>query len=267
MALSNEELERYSRQIILKEIGYRGQKKLAEGKVLVVGAGALGAPAVMYLAAAGVGTIGIADADTVSISNLHRQIIHSTQNIGRSKTDSARETIRAINPQVNVCLYNEFLTKDNIAQVIRDYDVVIDATDNPGSKTLINDACVLFGKPFCHAGIVQFFGQILTVIPKKSPCCRCVFGKSLLQKRALSCQEAGVIGPLAGVAGSIQALEAIKYLTGAGELLTGRLMMIDLLTMDIQIVEVVGKDENCPVCSDHPTITELTEYDQPSCRL
>lgn len=267
MALSNEELERYSRQIILREIGYRGQKKLAEGKVLVVGAGALGAPAAMYLAAAGVGTIGIADADIVSLSNLHRQIIHSTQNIGRPKTVSAQEMIHAINPHVRVCLYDEFLTKDNIAQVIRDYDFIIDATDNPSSKTLINDACVLFGKPFCHAGILQFFGQILTVVPKKSPCCRCVFGNTMLQKRAMSCQEAGVIGPLAGVAGSIQALEAIKYLTGAGELLTGRMMMIDLLTMDIQIVEVAGKDENCPICSDHPTITELAEYEQPSCRL
>ena len=267
MSFSNEELERYSRQIILKDIGYKGQKKLSEGKVLIVGAGALGAPAAMYIAAAGVGTIGIADGDTVSLSNLHRQIIHSTQNIGRPKTASAQEMIRAINPHVKVCIYDEFLTKDSIAQVIRDYDFIIDATDTPGSKILINDACVLFGKPFCHAGIVQFYGQIMTVIPKKSPCCRCVFGDAILQTTALSCQEAGVIGPLAGVAGSIQALEAIKYLTGAGELLTGRMMMIDLLTMDIQIVEIAGKDENCPVCSDHPTITELTEYEQPSCKL
>ena len=267
MALSNVELERYSRQIILKQIGYRGQKKLAEGKVLVIGVGALGAPAAMYLAAAGVGTIGIADADVVSLSNLHRQIIHMTPDIGRPKTESAKETILAINPHVNVEMYEEFLTKDNIAEVIRDYDFVIDATDTSASKTLINDACVMSEKPFCHAGIVQFFGQIMTVVPKKSPCCRCVFGKTLLQKQALSCQESGVIGPLAGMAGSIQALEAIKYLTGAGELLTGRLMMIDLLTMDIQIVEVTGKDDNCPVCSDHPTITELIQYDQPFCRV
>ena len=267
MALSNEELERYSRQIILKEIGYRGQKKLAAGKVLIIGAGALGAPAAMYLSAAGVGTIGIADADTVSLSNLHRQIIHTTQDIGRPKVLSARETIQAINPNVEVRLYEEFLTKDTIAQVIGDYDFVIDATDNLPAKYLINDACVMLGKPYCYAGIVQFYGQIMTVVPKKSPCYRCVFGDFPKTVRPRSCQEDGVAGPLAGVAGSIQALEAIKYLTGAGELLTGKLLVIDLLTMDIQIIEIDGREEKCPVCSDDPTITELIQYEQPSCLI
>ncbi len=267
MALSNEELERYSRQIILKDIGYRGQKKLAEGKVLIIGAGALGAPAAMYLAAAGVGTIGIADADIVSLSNLHRQIIHMTQDIGRPKVQSAAETIHAINPHIQVNTYAEFLTKDNITQVVQDYDFVIDATDNFPAKYLINDVCVILGKAFCFAGIVQFFGQILTVIPKKSPCYRCVFGEVPKGSRPKSCKDDGVVGPLAGVAGSIQALEAIKYLTGAGELLTGKLMLIDLLTMDIQILEIEGKNENCPVCSDHPTITELIQYEEPSCSI
>ena len=267
MTLSNEELERYSRQIILKQIGYRGQKKLAEGKVLVIGAGALGAPAAMYLAAAGVGTIGIADADIVSLSNLHRQIIHMTSDIGRPKTVSAKETIRAINPHVNVNLYDEFLTKDNIARVVSDYDFVIDATDNFPAKYLINDACVMIGKPYCFAGVIQFYGQIMTILPKSSPCYRCVFGDAPRHARSQSCQDVGVAGPVAGMAGSIQALEAIKYLSGAGRLLDGRLMMIDLLNMDIQIMDLAGKDENCPVCSDHPTITELIQYDQPSCAI
>lgn len=267
MALSNEELERYSRQIILKDIGYRGQKKLAEGKVLVAGAGALGAPAAMYLAAAGVGTIGIADADIVSLSNLHRQIIHMTSDIGRPKAVSAGETIRAINPHVQVNLYEDFLTKDNIAGIVQEYDFVIDATDNFPSKYLINDVCVMLGKPYCFAGIVQFFGQIMTIVPKKSPCYRCVFGDIPRYAKPQSCQEAGVAGPLGGMAGSIQAMEAIKYLTGAGELLSGKLMMIDLLNMDIQIVDIAGKDENCPVCSDHPTITELIQYEQISCEI
>jgi thiazole biosynthesis adenylyltransferase ThiF len=265
MPFTNEQLERYSRHIILKEIGVKGQKKLMNGSVLIIGAGGLGAPAAMYLAAAGVGKIGIADADVVDLSNLQRQIIHTTADVGRPKVESAAETMRAINPDVEVVTYHEFISSANIMDIIKDYDFVLDGTDNFPAKFLINDACVMADKPFSHAGILRFKGQLMTVIPHQSPCYRCVF-KTMPPKDAIpTCKQAGVIGAMAGVIGSLQALEAVKFLTGAGELLTGRLLTFDALTMKFHTVKLPPRGDGCAVCSDHPQITELIDYEQPAC--
>ena len=265
MPFTNEQLERYSRHIILKEIGVKGQKKLMNGSVLIIGAGGLGAPAAMYLAAAGVGKIGIADADVVDLSNLQRQIIHTTADVGRPKVESAAETMRAINPDVEVVTYHEFISSANIMDIIKDYDFVLDGTDNFPAKFLINDACVMADKPFSHAGILRFKGQLMTVIPQQSPCYRCVF-KTMPPKDAIpTCKQAGVIGAMAGVIGSLQALEAVKFLTGAGELLTGKLLTFDALTMKFHTVKLPPRGDGCAVCSDHPQITELIDYEQPAC--
>jgi thiazole biosynthesis adenylyltransferase ThiF len=265
MPFTNEQLERYSRHIILKEIGVKGQKKLMNGSVLIIGAGGLGAPAALYLAAAGVGKIGIADADVVDLSNLQRQIIHTTADVGRPKVESAAETMRAINPDVEVVTYHEFISSANIMDIIKDYDFVLDGTDNFPAKFLINDACVMADKPFSHAGILRFKGQLMTVIPHQSPCYRCVF-KTMPPKDAIpTCKQAGVIGAMAGVIGSLQALEAVKFLTGAGELLTGRLLTFDALTMKFHTVKLPPRGDGCAVCSDHPQITELIDYEQPAC--
>lgn len=265
MPFTNEQLERYSRHIILKEIGVKGQKKLMNGSVLIIGAGGLGAPAAMYLAAAGVGKIGIADADTVDLSNLQRQIIHTTPDIGKPKVESAKETMQAINPDVEVETYQEFLTSENIMDIIKDYDFILDGTDNFSAKFLINDACVMANKPYSHAGILRFKGQLMTIIPHESPCYRCVF-KTMPPKDAIpTCKQAGVIGAMAGVIGSLQALEAVKYLTGVGELLTGKLLTFDALSMQFHTIKLPPRGDGCAVCSDHPTITELVDYEQPAC--
>jgi thiazole biosynthesis adenylyltransferase ThiF len=267
MPFTNEQLERYSRHIILKEIGVKGQKKLMNGSVLIIGAGGLGAPAALYLAAAGVGKIGIADADVVDLSNLQRQVIHTTADVGRPKVESAAETMRAINPDVEVVTYHEFISSANIMDIIKDYDFVLDGTDNFPAKFLINDACVMADKPFSHAGILRFKGQLMTVIPHQSPCYRCVF-KTMPPKDAIpTCKQAGVIGAMAGVIGSLQALEAVKFLTGAGELLTGKLLTFDALTMKFHTVKLPPRGDGCAVCSDHPEITELIDYEQPACEF
>ena len=267
MAFTDEQLERYSRHIILKEIGVKGQKKLAAAKVLIIGAGGLGAPAAMYLAAAGVGKIGIADADVVDLSNLQRQIIHTTDDVGKPKVESAAETMRAINPDVEVKTYNEFIYSKNILDIIADYDFVLDGTDNFPAKFLINDACVMANKPFTHAGIIRFKGQLMTVIPHESPCYRCAFKEPPPKGAVPTCREAGVVGAMAGVIGSLQALEAIKYITGAGELLTGKLLTFDALTMKFHTVKLPQRGEGCAVCSEHPSITRLIDYDPPACEL
>lgn len=264
MAFTNEQLERYSRHIILKEIGVKGQKKLLNGKVLIVGAGGLGAPAAMYLAAAGVGTIGIIDADVVDLSNLQRQIIHTTADIGKEKVESAKETMQAINPDVKVNTYYKFLASDSIMDIIKDYDFILDGTDNFPTKFLINDACVMAKKPFCHAGILRFNGQLMTYVPGEGPCYRCVFKNPPPKDAVPTCKQAGVIGAMAGIIGCLQAMEAIKYLTGAGELLTGYLLTYDGLKGDFRKIRL-PKDPDCAVCSDHPTITELIDYEQVQC--
>ena len=265
MAFTGEQLERYSRHIILKEVGVKGQKKLCAAKVLIIGAGGLGAPAALYLAAAGVGTIGIVDADEVDLSNLQRQVIHTTPDIGKPKVDSAAETMEAINPDVTVKTYQEFVDSTNIMDLIADYDFVIDGVDNFPTKFLINDACVMAKKPFVHAGIIRFRGQLMTYVPGEGPCYRCVF-KTMPPKDAVpTCKQAGVIGAMAGVIGCLEALEAIKYVCGIGELLTGKLLTFDALKGEFHTIKLPPSDPNCAICSDHPTIHELIDYEQPEC--
>lgn len=265
MAFTNEQLERYSRHIILKEVGVKGQKKLMNSKVLIIGAGGLGAPAAMYLAAAGVGTIGIADADEVDLSNLQRQVIHTTNDLGKPKVESAKETMQAINPDVNVVTYHDFIASDNIMDIIKDYDFVLDGTDNFPAKFLINDACVMAKIPFCHAGIIRFKGQLMTWVPDSDvPCYRCVFKNPPPKDAVPTCKQAGVIGAMAGVIGCLQAMEAVKYITGAGELLTGYLLTYDALKNDFHKIKL-PLDKKCAVCSDERTITEFIDYEQAEC--
>ncbi|MDR2091383.1 MAG: HesA/MoeB/ThiF family protein [Clostridiales bacterium] len=258
-----EAAERYSRHILLKEVGVAGQMKLGKGKVLVVGAGGLGSPAAMYLAAAGVGTIGIADADKVDLSNLQRQIIHSTEDVGKRKTLSAKETIDALNPNISVVIHDVFVDSKNIAGIIKDYDFVIDGTDNFSSKFLINDACVSVGKAFSHGGVLRFSGQTMTYV-KGAPCLRCIF-KNPPEKEVLTCRDSGVLGVVPGVIGTVQACEAVKYLLGAGELLTGKLLIFDALRTDFRKIEI-KRDADC-TCGDINRI-KLVDYAPPqNCRL
>jgi molybdopterin-synthase adenylyltransferase len=255
---SEEQIERYSRHIILREVGGKGQKKLLAGKVMVIGAGGLGSPIALYLAAAGVGTIGIADADLVELSNLQRQIAHQTKDIGMPKVHSAREKMEAMNPDVRVNAYHEWISAANISKIIEGYDFVIDGTDNFAAKFLINDACVLAGKPFSHGGILHFVGQTLTCIPGESPCYRCIFPTPPPKDAIPSCSQAGVLGVLPGVIGMIQATEALKYLLGIGDLLASRLLIYDALAMTFRTVQV-RRSAHCPICGEHPTITELKD--------
>ena len=267
MALTDEQLERYSRHIILREIGVRGQKKLLAAKVLIIGAGGLGAPAAMYLAAAGVGTIGIADCDNVELSNLQRQIIHKTADIGKPKVQSAAETIKELNPDAGVITYHEYVNSRNIADMIAGYDFIIDGADNFPTKFLINDACVLGRKPFCHAGILRFEGQLMTYVPGQGPCYRCIFEAPPPKDAVPSCREAGVIGAMAGIIGSMQALEAVKYITGPGELLTGAMLVFDGLKMEWRRVKLPQRVPTCPICGESPSITGLFDEEPPSCSL
>lgn len=266
MAFTNEQMERYSRHIILQEVGVKGQKKLLNSKVLIIGAGGLGAPAAMYLAAAGVGTIGIADADEVDLSNLQRQIIHGTADVGKAKVKSAKETMNAMNPDVTVNTYRTFVTSENIMDLIKDYDFIIDGTDNFPAKFLINDACVMAKKPFSHAGIIRFKGQLMTYVPGEGPCYRCVFKNPPPKDAVPTCKQAGVIGAMGGVIGSLQAMEAIKYIIGKGDLLTGRLLTYDALKMEFHTIKL-PKDHHCAICGDNPTIHELIDYEQAECDM
>lgn len=268
MNFSNEQLERYSRHIILKEVGAKGQKKLLESKVLIIGTGGLGAPAAMFLAAAGIGTIGLVDFDSVELSNLQRQIIHQTKDVGKAKVISGKETIQEMNPDVNVVTYEERISSANIMDIIRDkdYDFVIDGTDNFPAKFLINDACVLTKTPFSHAGIIRFQGQTMTVVPGEGPCYRCIFVSPPPADAVPTCKQAGVLGVMGGIIGTIQATEAIKYVLGVGELLNGYLLIFDALQMDFRKIKL-PHNEKCQICGDNPTIKELIDYDQPVCEL
>jgi thiazole biosynthesis adenylyltransferase ThiF len=265
MAFTNEQIVRYSRHIILNEVGVKGQKKLLNGKVLIIGAGGLGAPAAMYLAAAGVGTIGIADADKVDLSNLQRQIIHATEDVGKPKVQSAKETMNRMNPDVTVHTYQTFVKAENIMDLIKDYDFIIDGTDNFPAKFLINDACVMAKKPFSHAGIIRFQGQLMTYVPGEGPCYRCVFKNPPPKDAVPTCKQAGVIGAMGGVIGSLQAMEALKYILGVGELLTGSLLTYDALKMQFRKVPLPKHMPDCPICGEHPTITKLVDYEQTEC--
>jgi molybdopterin/thiamine biosynthesis adenylyltransferase len=259
-----EQMRRYERHFSLDGVGFQGQLKLRKSKVLVVGAGGLGSPALLYLAAAGIGRIGIADGDTVDLSNLQRQIAHSTPDIGKAKTQSAKEKIAAINPNVQVIEYGEFLNAANIARVFTDYDFIVEGSDNFATKFLVNDACVLLRKPFSHAGMLRYEGQTLTVLPGKSRCYRCLFRDPPPPDSVPNCAEAGILGMLPGILGSIQAAEAVKYLLGLGELLTDRLLIFDALSMRFR--EIKGqRDPECPACGEHATLKELRDYPADRC--
>lgn len=266
MDFGNGQLERYSRHILLKEVGVKGQLKLLESRVLVIGTGGLGAPAAMYLAAAGIGTIGLVDSDKVELSNLQRQIIHLSEDVGKPKVISGKETIEKMNPDIEVVTYQEWVSSANIRDIVldRDYDFVIDATDNFPAKFLINDACVLLKKAFSHAGIIQFRGQTMTYVPGEGPCYRCVFVAPPPVGAVPTCKEAGVLGVMGGIIGTIQATEAIKYILNIGELLTGRLLVLDALTMSFRDVKL-AKRIGCDICGDNPTISDLMDYEQLVC--
>ncbi len=245
-ALTTTQKIRYDRNIRIPEIGIAGQKKLLNSRVLVVGAGGLGSPALFYLVCAGVGTIGIIDKDRVELSNLQRQILHTLKDLGDWKTHSARATLNLLNPDVFIETYSEPISGNNGHELVSRFDFVIEATDNFESKFLINDVCIQSHIPFSHAGILGMFGQTMTVVPDESPCYRCVFGNIPEKGQVSSTAEAGVLGTVAGVLGSIQATEAVKYLTGTGELLTGRLLTYDALTMEFRKIELTPPP--CKVC-------------------
>jgi len=265
MTLTDEEIERYSRHIILKNVGIEGQEKIKAGKVLIIGAGGLGSPVALYLAAAGVGTIGIIDGDTVDLTNLQRQIIHQTVDIGSPKVNSARRKMTAINPHVNVVVYHELLTAANSLEIVKQYDFVIDGTDNFPAKFLVNDACVIAGVPYSHGGILRYDGQTMTYRPG-APCYRCVFPSPPPKGLVPTCSQAGVLGAIAGMLGTIQAAEALKYLTGVGELLEGRLLIFDALSMNFRTAKF-SRNPKCPVCGEHPTILKPIDLEQAACDL
>jgi adenylyltransferase/sulfurtransferase len=260
-ALSNEEILRYSRHLIIPEVGMEGQQKLKAAKVLLVGAGGLGAPLGLYLAAAGVGRIGIVDFDVVDSTNLQRQVIHSTADVGRKKIDSAAEKMRAINPNVNVVKHETALTSENALGILKDYDFVVDGTDNFPTRYLVNDACVLLGKPNVYGSIFRFEGQATVFAYEGGPCYRCLYPEPPPPGLVPSCAEGGVLGILPGTIGLIQATETVKLILGIGEPLVGRLLLYDALGMRFRELKL-RKNPECPVCGEHPTITQLIDYHQ-----
>jgi adenylyltransferase/sulfurtransferase len=264
MDFTEDQLQRYSRHILLKEVGVEGQLKLNRGRVLVVGAGGLGSPVALYLAAAGVGTIGIVDDDAVDLSNLQRQIIHATPDVGKNKVESATQTLQGLNPEVKINEHKFRLCADNVLELVRGYDFVVDGTDNFSAKFLVNDACVLTGIPFSHGGVLRFAGQAMTVLPGESACYRCVFRQPPPEDAVSSCSEAGILGAIAGILGTIQATEALKYLTGTGRLLINTLLTFDALTMDFRKV-VLSRQDDCPVCGANPEITSPVDYQPVAC--
>jgi len=259
--LSNEEILRYSRHVILPEVGMEGQLKLKQAKVLCIGAGGLGSPLALYLAAAGVGTLGIVDFDVVDLTNLQRQIIHATADVGRSKLDSAAESIAAINPNVTVRKFDTRLSSENALEIFREFDVIADGTDNFPTRYLVNDACVLTGKPNVYGSIFRFEGQASVFATKSGPCYRCLYPEPPPPGVVPSCAEGGVLGILPGLVGVIQATETIKLILGLGETLSGRLLMIDAQTMRFRELKL-RKSPDCPVCGAHPTVTKLIDYNQ-----
>lgn len=266
--LTEEQRIRYSRHTLLSEVGEAGQIKLLESKVLLIGAGGLGSPAAIYLAAAGVGTLGIVDFDTVDISNLQRQILHGNKDVGRPKVDSAADRLHDINPDVKVIAHREPITSYNALEIIRNYDIVLNGSDNFPTRYLVNDACQFLGKPLVDASIFMFEGQVTVYMPENNafgldagPCYRCLYPDPPPPGEVPSCAEAGVLGVLPGIVGSIQAVEAIKLILGKGEPLIGRLLMIDTLDMSFRTL-TVQRDPNCPVCGEHPTVTQLIDYEQ-----
>ena len=258
---SADQIQRYSRHFILPEVGEAGQAKLLDAKVLLIGAGGLGSPSAFYLAAAGVGTLGLVDHDVVDMSNLQRQILHTNDRVGMPKVESARLTLNALNPDVKIVTYQERLSSENILELIRDYDVIVDGCDNFPTRYLVNDACVMTGKPNVHGSIFQFEGQATVFHPGKGPCYRCLFPEPPPPGAAPSCQEAGVLGVLPCLVGCVQALETIKLILGVGKPLIGRMVYFDTLSMELRIHKM-RKDPQCPACGENPTVTELIDYEE-----
>jgi len=261
LQLSHEETLRYSRHLIMPEVGIDGQKKLKAASVLIIGAGGLGSPASMYLAAAGVGRIGLVDFDVVDLTNLQRQILHSTRDVGKSKLNSARETLLGINPQIEVQTYEVRLTSENALDILQDYDVIVDGTDNFPTRYLVNDACVLLGKPNVYGSIFRFDGQVSVFNSGGGPCYRCLYPAPPPPDLVPNCAEGGVLGVLPGIIGSLQALEAIKIIIGTGESLVGRLLLLDALKMHFRELRL-RKNPECSVCGEHPTIRALIDYEE-----
>lgn len=259
--LSMEEIKRYSRHLIMPEVGLRGQEKLKDTKVLCVGTGGLGSPLALYLAAAGVGRLGLVDFDVVDESNLHRQIIHGTSDVGRRKVESARETLAEINPNVDVVLHEQRLSSDNALEILGSYDIIADGTDNFPTRYLVNDACVLLGKPNAYGSIFRFEGQASVFCSEDGPCYRCLYPEPPPPGLVPSCAEGGVLGILPGAIGVIQATEVVKLALGIGEPLRGRLLLYDALSMEFRTMKV-RRDPSCPVCGDRPTITSLVDYEE-----
>jgi molybdopterin/thiamine biosynthesis adenylyltransferase/rhodanese-related sulfurtransferase len=256
-----EQLTRYSRHFMLPEVGEAGQAKLLGAKVLLLGAGGLGSPTALYLAAAGVGTLGIVDHDVVDLSNLQRQILHNNERIGMPKVESARLTIEALNPDVRVVPHQERLSSENVMEIFKQYDIVVDGCDNFPTRYLVNDACVMLGKPNVHGSIFQFEGMASVFAPGRGPCYRCLFPEPPPPGAAPSCAEAGVLGVLPGLVGCVQALETIKLILDVGRPLIGRMVHFDTLSMEVR-VNRLKRDPNCPMCGDHPTITKLIDYEE-----
>jgi adenylyltransferase/sulfurtransferase len=266
MEFTNDQVHRYSRHIILPEVGGKGQQKLLASKVFMVGAGGLGSPVGYYLAAAGVGTLRIVDDDEVELSNLQRQIAHNVRSLGRAKVESVKETFESLNPDVTVEALRQKITRDNIFELIRDCDVVVDGSDNFPTRYLVNDACVMLGKPLVSGAILRFEGQVTTILPHRGHCYRCLFEEPPPPGLVPSCQEAGVLGVLPGVIGALQATEVLKYLLGRGSLLQNKLLIYDALGMSFRTVRV-PRNPRCPLCGEKPTITELLDYDAGYCAL
>ncbi|MEW6775793.1 MAG: molybdopterin-synthase adenylyltransferase MoeB [Bdellovibrionota bacterium] len=259
MALTEQQIDRYSRHILLKEVGGKGQEKLLNAKALILGAGGLGSPAALYLAAAGVGKIGLMDFDAVDVSNLQRQILHSTKDVGRPKVESGKDTLEALNPDVKVVPIKQRLTSDNAMEVFKEYDVILDGCDNFATRYLVNDACVFLKKPNVHGSIFMFEGQVTVFSPGKGPCYRCLYPEPPPPGSVPSCSQAGVIGVLPGIVGTLQALEAIKLILGEGDPLIGRLLKFDALPMTFKTYKI-RHDEHCTVCGKNPSITKLIDY-------
>ncbi|MGE5299921.1 MAG: molybdopterin-synthase adenylyltransferase MoeB [Acidobacteriota bacterium] len=264
MDFTDDQLMRYSRHIILPEVGGKGQSKIANAKVFIIGAGGLGCPVGYYLTAAGVGTIALIDNDTVEMSNLQRQIAHSVQTIGMPKVESAKRTFEALNPDVKVVAIQKRISKDDIIDLISDYDIVVDGSDNFPTRYLVNDACFMARKPLVSGAILRFEGQVTTILPGDGPCYRCLFEEPPPPGLVPSCQEAGVLGVLPGVIGGLQATEVLKLILGKGEVLKGELLIYNALKTTFRKVRV-PKNPSCPLCGAKPTITELIDYNEGYC--
>lgn len=261
MGLTNEQIRRYSRHLIMPEVGLEGQEKLVNARVLCVGAGGLGSPLALYLAAAGVGHLGILDFDVVDFSNLQRQIIHSEETLGELKVESARDRLLELNSDIDVKTYNTMLTSENAMDIIKDYDIVVDGTDNFATRYLVNDACVLLGKPNVYGSIFRFEGQVSVFDAKRGPCYRCLYPEPPPPGLVPSCAEGGVLGVLPGIIGTMQAAEAVKLIIGKGAPLIGKLLFIDVMEMKIRELKL-RKDPDCPICGEHPIIKELIDYQE-----